>query len=151
MKLLFLDHQGVMYLKHNPFPGTLIEFDKSCIQRLNSILQEDPEIEICVSSDWKRWVPLATMQQFYKSQGILRSPIAYTKSTHLYDIRILAQQRAQEIQEFLVKRPEVTHWVAVDDLDMRPYLSNAVWISNTQLGLAQPTIQEQIVEKLSTN
>ena len=39
-----------------------------------SLLDKYPNMEIVVSSDWKRWVTLEEMQEFYKRQG-LRPPI----------------------------------------------------------------------------
>ena len=39
MKVIFLDHQGVMYIKHHPNPGTLDDFDSKSVNILNSILK----------------------------------------------------------------------------------------------------------------
>ena len=38
MKILFLDHQGVMYIKKHPNPWKLDLFDEECIKTLNTIL-----------------------------------------------------------------------------------------------------------------
>lgn len=140
MKILFLDHQGVMYIKPHPNPGVLDDFDKETVDRLNSILEEDPVIEIVVSSDWKYWVTLEKMKKFYLLQGILKAPIDYTEKS-LYNG---SQQRAIEIKSWLSANPAVTQWVAVDDLDMRPYLDHFVWIDKPTEGLLQTGVCEEI-------
>lgn len=140
-KIIFLDHQGVMYTKIHPDHKTLDSFNPECIKILNEILENDPNIEIVISSDWKYWVSLETMQQFYKDQGILKYPIDYTPSTKNYSIKNYAQQRSLEIQAW-VEKNLVTEWVAIDDLNMSSYLSNFVWIKNAQKGLEKSTIEK---------
>ena len=144
MKVIFLDHQGVMYLKRHPNPGSLDNFDKNTIQVLNSILQEDPEIEIVISSDWKYWVTLEEMTTFYRNQG-LKQPIAYTPKTIQYT-HPYEKCRAAEIKKWLESN-SVTAWVAIDDLDMRPYLQNFVWTDPSQ-GLLQEGIKDKILTNL---
>jgi len=146
MKVIFLDHQGVMYLKKHPNPGSLKRFDKSTIEVLNSILQTDPEIEIVISSDWKYWVPLEEMSTFYRDQGI-KPPIAYTDKTIKYE-NPYEKCRATEIKNWLLAN-KVEKWVAVDDLDMRPYLQNFTWIDKPEQGLLQEGKKEKILEFLN--
>jgi hypothetical protein len=148
MKIIFLDHQGVMYVKKHPKPGMLIDFDKENIDLLNTILQTDENIEIVISSDWKYWVSLDEMQTFYKKQGILKLPIAYTKPTKKYDLKIYAQQRANEIKTYLELADNITHWVSIDDIDMSKYLDNFVHISNVTLGLKQEGVSQLVLKYL---
>ena len=148
MKVLFLDHQGVLYLKRHPCPGQLQDFDSACVTALNQILTTVPDLQIVISSDWKYWVPLSEMQAFYRRQGILRAPIDFTPRTARYDIRQLQNQRATEISAWLDANP-VKAWAAVDDLDMRPYLKNFVWVSQPLLGLRLPEICKQIQDMFS--
>jgi hypothetical protein len=138
--ILFLDHQGVMYTQTHPHPGTLDSFDVEAVAVLNSILDTDPLIDIVVSSDWKTWVPLDRMRAFYLEQGIRKAPIDYTPTTETYG-HPYALYRAKEIQAWLSANP-VDSWIAVDDLDMRPYLSNFVWISSPLVGLCQEGARE---------
>ena len=70
-KILFLDHQGVMYTKKHPNPGVLDNFDSENIKVLNKILEKDKDIEIVVSSDWKTWVSPSEMNDFYIKQNKL--------------------------------------------------------------------------------
>jgi hypothetical protein len=148
MKVIFLDHDGVICLSNNwggrykkqrkygrsrtqttmelPVECRFDEFDKKAVVVLNEILTET-DAEIVVSSDWKRWSTLEEMGEYYESKGISKKPIAFTKSlkdcevpqnfpwSRTYD---LEQSRSLEIKQYLLDNPEVTHWVAVDDLNM---------------------------------
>jgi hypothetical protein len=144
--ILFLDHQGVMYTRPHPHPGTLDSFDVDAVAVLNSILDMDPTIEIVVSSDWKYWVPLEEMRAFYVEQGIRKAPIDYTPKTEAYG-QPYALYRAKEIQAWLSANP-VDGWMAVDDLDMRPYLTNFVWISSPLVGICQEGVRELLCQGL---
>lgn len=114
MHVLFLDHQGVMYTRTHPAPGHLDNFDAPAVGALNEILVKHPDMQIVVSSDWKLWVDLPTMQEFYLGQGILRAPIDYTP--HLEQLfKTAALRRAAEITTWVgANRPE--KWIAIDDM-----------------------------------
>ena len=137
MKVLFLDHQGVMYIKKHPNPGTLDFFDQKKIDLLNTF-----DTQIVVSSDWRFWVPFEEMKIFYMSQNI-KAPIDYT--THIKKPIIVpyAFHRACEIKNWLEKHNDITHWVAIDDLDMSPYLTNFVK-TDPAVGLTSEKIKEAL-------
>ena len=76
----------------------------------------------------------------------------------------LAQERHFEIKEWLKNHPEVTHWVAVDDLNMGVHmektawgesydrswgLENFVWTPRTSEGIKQSGIKEKILKYLA--
>jgi hypothetical protein len=150
MKVLFLDHDGVICLSQQwgsrdkkqraasidginlpirevPIEYRFDSFDKKAVAVLNSIIEETG-CEIVVSSDWKKWATVQEMGLYYKNQGIIKKPIAFTKD--LDDCTIdynameqseewkLEQERSIEIKQFLLDHPDITHWVAVDDLNM---------------------------------
>lgn len=103
-------------------------FNRKAIAVLNSII-EQTDAEIVVSSDWKRWATVEEMGEYYQSKGIIKKPIAFTPdlkdcTVHNAGIFIwskdwdLEQCRSIEIKQYLHDHPEVTHWVAVDDLNM---------------------------------
>ena len=156
MKVLFLDHEGVICLSSewggrfkkekkfrdetgvqrklsSPHYGLPVDcrfdnFNKKAINVLNSILEETGA-EIVVSSDWKRWANVEEMGEYYLSQGIIKKPIDFTPSLSQctnYDNDTfpwsrqwdLEQTRSIEIKQYLQDHPEITHWVAVDDLNM---------------------------------
>jgi hypothetical protein len=108
-------------------------FDKKCVNILNKIIEET-ECEIVVTSDWRLEATLEEMGIYYENQGIIKKPIDFTHSmsyeeyeqsrvnntfknyNYKYD-----EVRANEIRKYLSEHPEITHWVAIDDLDMRYY------------------------------
>ena len=148
MKVIFLDHDGVICLYDNwgtrlkkqkewggrklsmglleiPLEYRFDNFDQKAVKVLNEILKATGA-EIVVSSDWKRWATVEEMGQYYQSQGIIKKPIAFTDSI-LYDDyenfpwhRSLdkEQTRSLEISQYLGQNSHITHWVSIDDLDM---------------------------------
>ena len=103
-------------------------FDKKAIEVLNSILEETGA-EIVVSSDWQNFATLEELGEYYESQGIIKRPIGVTKEMGALEFDDLEefpwlrqfdleQHRSLEILQWLKYHPEVTKWVAVDDLDM---------------------------------
>lgn len=200
MKVIFLDHDGVICLSHNwgsrskkamnymrenqisEYSQTMLDegkrplevrfdnFDPKAIKVLNQILEETGA-EIVVSSDWKRWADVAEMGEYYESQGISKKPIDFTPNlqdctnypedfpwSNVWD---LEQTRTIEIKEYLHLHPEVTHWVAVDDLNMgkkikdgyRTYdhpwgLENFVHTPKSSEGIKQSGIKGKILKFL---
>jgi hypothetical protein len=116
-------------------------FDRKAIKILNEILTETGA-EIVVSSDWRLHANLEELGEYYKEQGIIKKPIALTLTlgscntpsnfvwSKDYD---LEQCRSLEIKQFLEDHKEITHWVAVDDLDMSERFGD--FTGNYQWGL----------------
>ena len=102
MKVIFLDHDGVICLSNNwggrkkkwakyrsenpnsskekkdaPVFVRFDDFDKKAIKILNEIIEETG-CEIVVSSDWKLHATLEELGEYYESQGIIKKPIALT-------------------------------------------------------------------------
>ncbi len=200
MKVLFLDHDGVICLStewggrfkkekkfrdetgvqrklSSPHYGLPVDcrfdnFNKKAINVLNSILEETGA-EIVVSSDWKRWANVEEMGEYYLSQGIIKKPIDFTPSLSQctnYDNDTfpwsrqwdLEQTRSIEIKQYLQDHPEITHWVAVDDLNMGKTglyysmefehewgLDNFVLTPLRNQGIKQSGIKEKIVKFLT--
>ena len=101
-------------------------FDRKAIKILNEIL-EQTGAEIVVSSDWRFHANLEELGEYYTSQGIIKKPIAITgmfkdlfprEWSALRFRADLELERYMEINHWLNNHPEVTHWVAVDDLNM---------------------------------
>jgi hypothetical protein len=148
-------------------------FNKKAVAILNSIIEETGA-EIVVSSDWKRWATVDELGDYYESQGIIKRPIDATAfcrdlyndggAAHLKDEDInwnrtwmLEQERHVEILEWLQRHPEVTHWVAIDDLNMaKNYddiertwgLENFVLTPRSREGIKQSGIKEQVLKFL---
>ena len=102
MKILFLDHDGVICLstewggrfkKQKKWGGRKLSmsngevpleyrfdnFNKKAVKVLNEILEETGA-EIVVSSDWKLHCNLEEMGEYYESQGIIKKPLSFTPS-----------------------------------------------------------------------
>jgi hypothetical protein len=148
-------------------------FDEKAIKVLNEILKETGA-EIVVSSDWRHHATLEELGEYYLSQGIIKAPISVTSVTsdinpelwkvlrHRADLEL---ERSIEILNWLDKHPEVTNWVAVDDLNMsvkylsdrfthkdgldeKPGLTNFVHTVKSNEGIKQSGIKEKIIKYL---
>lgn len=188
MKVIFLDNDGVICLSSNwgsrhkkqkkigigvitnaltiPVECRFDNFDKKSVKVLNEILVET-DAEIVVSSDWRLYATLEELGEYYYSQGIFKKPIGFTKKLGQFDTPNnfvwsrdwdLEQVRSLEIKQWLIDHPEVTHWVAVDDLDMSKNqynysmewgLDNFVHTPRSYEGIKQSGIKDKILKFLS--
>ena len=189
MKVIFLDHDGVICLSNNwgnrfkkqkewggrklsmttlemPVEYRFDNFDEKAVNVLNDILEETGA-EIVVSSDWKRWATVEEMGEYYESKGIIKKPIAFTDSI-LYDDYEdfpwhrkceLEQTRSLEIAQYLGLNTVITHWVAIDDLNMSLKLEgdkewglkNFVLTPIDNEGIKQTGIKDKILNFLINN
>lgn len=201
MKVIFLDHDGVICLSNNwgsrhkkqkkwgkrkssmsmkdiPIEYRFDNFDKKAIKILNQIL-EKTRAEIVISSDWRLYANLEELGQYYEIQGIIKKPIDITEVFHFTNWineeaipdynnfpwsrnESLEQQRHFEIKRWLRDHPEVTNWVAVDDLHMGTHIQNSsygpfdrewglenfVWTPYDREGIKQTGIKEKILKYL---
>ena len=158
------------YTEDNPFQvGTEIpveyrldNFDTKAIKVLNDILTETGA-EIVVSSDWKLHATVEELGDYYISQGIIKRPIAVTPDLIDFDSLTASlfnykgwsrKARILEIEKYLELNPEITHWVAVDDLNMSPKfndghgLNNFVLTPRSNEGIKQSGIKKKILKYL---
>ena len=182
MKVLFLDNDGVICLantstkvpfKELPLDVRFDNFDKKSVQVLNEILEETGA-ELVVSSDWRFYATLEELGDYYQSQGINKRPIDVTEKfsdafpKEWSGLRFRAElelERFMEIELWLENHPEVTQWVAVDDLDMsidylgprfsdkngsdkKPGLTNFVLTPKSTEGIKQYGIKDKILKYL---
>ena len=152
---------------HNDAPVEIRfdDFDKKAVKILNEILNETGA-EIVVSSDWRYHATLEELGEYYISQGISKKPIGVTKRlgecdqpenfiwSRQWD---LEQSRSLEILQYLRDNPEVTEWVAVDDLNMGKDeewkiwgLNNFVLTPKSSEGIKQSGIKEKIIKYLNS-
>ena len=158
-------------LRDAPVDIRFDDFDKKSIKILNEILEETGA-EIVVSSDWRFHATLEELGEYYTSQGISKKPIGVTKKlgeceqpenfswSRTFD---LEQSRSLEILQYLRDHPEVTNWVAVDDLNMGiPQtheswgememdwgLTNFVLTPKSSEGIKQTGIKDKIIKILN--
>ena len=153
------------------------DFDDKAVKVLNEIL-EQTGAEIVVSSDWRLHATLDELGEYYTSQGIIKKPIGFTEVFHyknwLEEDRVPSdfdwnrtdgreQERHFEIKDYLKSHPEVTHWVAIDDLHMGIHVANSsygpfdrdwglehfVWTPRDWEGIKQSGIKQKIIKHLS--
>jgi hypothetical protein len=148
-------------------------FDEKSVRILNEILKKTGS-EIVVSSDWRFHATLDELGEYYLSQGVCKKPIATTDMfkdifpSEWAKLRFRADlelERSMEIQHWLDNHSEVTHWVAVDDLNMsieflssyfdskddsesKPGLTNFVLTPNSNEGIKQSGVKEKILNFL---
>lgn len=164
MKVIFLDHDGVICLadqwgSRKKTGQTFDRFDPKAVKVLNSIVEETG-CEIVVTSTWRRYCDLEYMQNLYTDRGIIRQPVDFTLDLeNVWDPnddfneykdsdKLAAGIRVKEINWWLKDHPEVTHWVAIDDLD----LSKAKSFVHTKYpreGIKQTGIKEKIIKALN--
>jgi hypothetical protein len=154
-----------------PVNYRLDDFDTKAIKVLNDILTETGA-EIIVSSDWKRHATVEELGDYYISQGIIKRPIAVTPNLADFDSDTynlfkwkywFERSRVLEIEEYLKANPDVTHWVAVDDLHMGKHvenskygafdrddwgLTNFVWTPRPSEGIKQSGVKDKILKYL---
>ena len=159
--------------KDAPIDVRLDDFDKKAIKVLNEIIEETG-CEIVVSSDWRYHANLEELGYYYMKQGVIKKPIAVTdifkdlfpKEWNAFRFRAdLELERSMEIGHWLENHPEVTHWVAVDDLNMsveflgdrfsdkdesdkKSGLTNFVLTPKSSEGIKQCGIKEKIIKYL---
>lgn len=159
MKILFLDHDGVICLssewgsRHKNKEGLDSVFDRfniKAINVLNEIITET-DCEIVISSDWRFHASLSQMRELYQIRGILKQPIGYTghvKSSSS-DLELA---RATEIRNWLDTHDpkSVMKWAVVDDMDMSLWLTdNFVRTPRSSEGIKQCGIKEKIIKILN--
>ncbi len=159
-----------MSTKSIPVEYRFDNFDKKAIEILNEILEET-DAEIVVSSDWRLHANLEELGEYYLAQGIIKAPIGIT-NRNLADCDVpnnfvwsrqwdLEQSRSLEIKQYLKDNPQITHWVAVDDLNMGKTgldysmefehswgLENFVYTPLSTEGIKQSGKKEKILEYL---
>jgi len=141
-------------------------FNQKAVDILNDIIKQTGA-EIVVSSDWKRWATCEEMGEYYETKGICKKPIAFTPDLQNCTVHgslfiwspewDLEQTRSIEIKQYLHDHPEITNWVAIDDLNMGKGeewreawgLDNFVLTPRSREGIKQSGIKEKIIDFLN--
>jgi hypothetical protein len=153
-------------------------FDEKAVEVLNGVL-EKTGAEIVVSSDWRLYANLEELGEYYTSQGISKRPVGMTRvignlsagsefgfpfpENFGWDRTFgREQERSLEILDWLERNPDVTHWVAIDDLHMGKYgvnssygkfdrdwgLDHFVWTPRDNEGIKQSGVKEKLLKHL---
>jgi hypothetical protein len=155
MKVLFLDHDGVICLssewgsralkKGDGIDKRFDNFNSKALEILNEII-EITNCEIVISSDWRHYATLEELQELYKIRGIRKLPIDITSYISCSGSQ-LEKARVEEINDFLSLHPEIIKWVAVDDLDLSE-LENFIRTPLSSEGIKQTGIKDKIIKAL---
>jgi len=160
MKVLFLDHDGVICLStqwggrfkkkgfdsnpETPLDIRMDNFDDKAVKVLNSIIEETG-CEIVVSSDWKNWGNLEQMKEMYITRGI-KPPIDLTPNMKDFDEGGFGMFKWKNLYE-AIRVIEIKKWLE-DDLDLSK-LDNFVMATKPyNEGIKQSGIKEKILNFL---
>jgi hypothetical protein len=139
-------------------------FNSKAVKVLNDILAAT-DAEIVISSDWKLYCTLDELKEMFTKYGVIKVPIDVTPNLPMkYDKQYyteveLGEYRVIEIKNWMKEHPEVTQWVAIDDLPLGEKfgaisgnsnggLTNFVLTPKSSQGIKQSGIKEKILKFL---
>jgi len=159
----FIKETGISEVSKMPAYIRLDSFDIKAVKVLNEVL-EKTGAEIVVSSDWKLHATLEELQELYLKNGVIKAPIATTENMKDFDPDTnglftykgwYERIRVIEIQRYLNTNPEITHWVAIDDLSLGKYTEDGPGLSNFVItrrpmseGIKQSGIKDELIKYL---
>lgn len=134
------------------------DFNEDCVDILNDIIKET-NCEIVVSSDWKKYTNLEGMREYYTQQGIIKKPIAFTRSTKEFTYPEMSERphfgyeleyfRYWETKDY-VDQNKPDSYVILDDLYLDEIEKNPRFIRTQQyMGLRQTGLKEKIINLLN--
>lgn len=152
-----IDIDGVLattaqfYSKKRHEEWNCYRFDSKCVKVFNSIIEKTNPI-IILSSDWKNQYSIETMNNIFEWNGIDVKISDYTPNLwgeEFFKASDLEACRASEIQTY-VQENKINKWVAIDDLDLSPYLSeeNFVHTPRANEGIKQSGVKDKILKLL---
>ena len=130
--VLFMDIDGVLATSHQYYTNPKkwndeyhnYRYDEKCVKVFNEIIEKRNPI-IILSSDWKLSYDIKMMNRIFEINGI--NTIVTDITDDLWGVKFtsLAQLqdcRADEILKY-VHDHEIQNWVAIDDLNLSPWIS----------------------------
>ena len=150
MRIIFLDFDGVLNSISSFIYNTRMRklglsdtpthqsFDPIAFSNLQYILEELPDVQVVVSSAWRKHKTLAALQKVFETNHLLPERMVGTTP-------VLDGYRGKEIESYLKDHSEVTEFVIIDDdSDMKPYMDRLVKTS-TRNGLTL-TDADKVIE-----
>ena len=96
-------------------------FDPIASSNLQYILEELPDVQVIVSSAWRKHKTLSALQEIFEVNHILADRMIGTTPVSEEGYR------GGEIETYLKDHPEITDFVIIDDdTDMNPYMNRLV-------------------------
>lgn len=156
--IIFLDIDGVLATTHQYYTNPKrwpdygrYRFDDKCVKVFNQILEET-SAKIILSSDWKLHYSLESLNNIFEFNNIIEPVTDITISLwgdKFTRVSELENCRAEEILDF-VSRYDIEKWVAIDDLDLSPWIpDNFVHTRRANEGIKQSSIKQKIIKKLN--
>lgn len=153
MKVLFVDFDGVLnsvasmiYNNRLKLLGlsnipTNQAFCPIACSNLEYILEEIPDVQVVVSSNWRKDKTIEALKKILATNHILSDRMIGTTPVSE------DEYRGEEIESYLKEHPEVKEFVIIDDKDgVKPYLDRLVQVDSRN-GLTF-TDAEKVIEKL---
>jgi hypothetical protein len=131
MKIVFLDIDGVLIPGNGSFA-----FSKVACKNLNSLLKQVPDLKIVISSSWRH----AGMESVKKT--LQNQKVDYAKV-----IDITGDERGErgiQIQAWIDKHSEVTHFVCLDDDSDFSNMMDRLVRTNPNVGLTEADVKKAI-------
>lgn len=152
---LFLDIDGVLATSHQFNTNRkkwhdvydCYRFDEKCVKVFNNIVQKTDPI-IILSSDWKDNYSIEQMNMIFEWNGMESKVTDFTGS--LWGIIFKSVQELEECRAFEILKyvddHNIKNWVAVDDLDLSPWIeNNFVRTPRINEGIKQSGVKEKIL------
>jgi hypothetical protein len=142
---------GKYHPKYNGHP-----FDPKCVKVLNEIIEKINPI-IIISSDWKYHFTIEQLNEVFKLNGVnalitdITPSLWGGKEAKFTSLSQLDECRAEEILKY-VKEHELIKWVAIDDLNLKPWIQdNFVRCTHSTEGIKQSGVKTKILKILNDN
>jgi hypothetical protein len=152
-KIIILDLDGVIATEEcwqkteKKFGKNIYRWNDNCVKVLNEILNET-DADIILSSDWRKHFDLKTLDEIFKWNNVVKSPVDVTDEIKRSFSSDIEEDRIQQIGRFLEKN-QINFWVCVDDLDLNSdIVPNFVQVDQ-ELGISQEGIKEKLLSYLN--
>ena len=160
-KIIFLDIDGVLatvrQFNLNKGAKTYINeydtypFDKKCVKIFNEVL-ERTDAEIVLSSDWQYFYKKKEIDDIFKINEVIKSPIAFTsdlktkgKIEHPYDNRVY-MIKAYHMEN----QHRISNFVVIDDLDLSgAFGENFIYCKSDFEGIKLTGLKDKMINKLN--
>jgi hypothetical protein len=154
-KVIFLDIDGVLATEEcwqtteKKFGKNIYRWNDNCVKTLNEFLNETGA-EIVLSSDWRIHFDLNTLDEIFKWNNVIKSPIAITDA-YRYNMSFnLELDRIHQIKRFL-ENNSIKSWVCIDDLNLKSdIVPNFVQVDQEH-GISYDGVKEKLLTYFKTN
>lgn len=166
---IFLDIDGVLttpnefyeertiFWKENKWAEELIvpyPFNKKCVDNFNKILEQFSNVEILLSSDWRKYWSIKELDIIFKNNGVIKSPIDALGDSNYFS-GLLTKKRMGIIEEYIREKNLLDKkWIIIDDLNISHFLpieyKDRFILTNEFHGLSENSVIEKIIERIKS-